>query len=61
MYWWRKPEKTTDLPKGIGKYLPHNAVSSMVRTRVGFELTIGTDCIDSCKSKYLTITTTTAP
>ena len=61
MYRWRKLEKTTDLPKGTGKCLPHNVVSSMVRTRAGFELTRGTDCIDNCKSRYLTITTTMVP
>jgi len=43
--------------------LLHNVVSST--SHLGFELTplvvIGTDYIDSCKSNYHTITTTTAP
>ena len=47
-----------------GQTLSHNVVS---RTPLldGCELTtlvvIGTDCIGSCKSNYLTITTTTVP
>ena len=43
----------------------HNGVSSIPSSWAGFELTtlvvIGTDYIGSCKSNYLTLTTTTAP
>jgi hypothetical protein len=59
-YWWRKkeyPEKTYNLVQII------DIMYEYTSPLMGFKLTtlvvIGTDCKDSCKSNYHTITTMT--
>jgi hypothetical protein len=60
-YWWRKPEKTTDLPKSLKNFY-HIMLYQVHLASTKFELTtlvvIGIDCIGSYKSNYHTIKTT---
>ena len=49
------PEKTTDLPQAIDKLYNMSGIQTQML------LVIDPDCIGSCKSNYLAITTMTAP
>jgi hypothetical protein len=64
-YWWRKPndpEKPLTCRTSLTK-LYHRMLYTSPWSRFEFttSVVIGTDCIDSCKSNYHTITATMAP
>ena len=57
-YWWRKSEYPEKTLSQVSDKLYHNVVSRFELTK---SVVVDTDCTDSCKSNYHTMTTTMYP